>query len=101
MTLALYALTVLIWGTTWHAIVYQLAQGTPAFGVTVRFALASAVLTSIGVSARDLFIGHDLRLDVQELSTMLGLVLVISSRAFSPDANVVLLRAVISLNPGS
>ena len=40
--LQLYALTVLIWGTTWHAIVYQIAQTTPEFGVTVRFALAGA-----------------------------------------------------------
>ena len=47
-----------------------------------RFALASAVLTSIGVSARDLYIGHDLRLDLQELATLLGLVLVISAITF-------------------
>lgn len=39
----LFVLAVLIWGTTWHAIVYQLAVGTPELGVTLRFALAGAV----------------------------------------------------------
>jgi drug/metabolite transporter (DMT)-like permease len=40
----LFALAVLIWGTTWHAIVYQVAASTPEFGVTLRFALASALV---------------------------------------------------------
>jgi drug/metabolite transporter (DMT)-like permease len=39
----LFVLAVLIWGTTWHAIVYQLAEGTPEFGVTLRFAIAGAL----------------------------------------------------------
>jgi drug/metabolite transporter (DMT)-like permease len=39
-----FAGIVLIWGTTWHAIVYQLAQTTPAFGVAVRFGLASLLV---------------------------------------------------------
>ena len=42
--LQLYLLAVLIWGTTWHAIVYQIAQSTPELGVTVRFALAGAAV---------------------------------------------------------
>lgn len=42
-TWQLFALAVLIWGTTWHAIVYQLAETTPEFGVAVRFALAGAI----------------------------------------------------------
>lgn len=47
-----------------------------------RFALASAVLTSIGVSARELILGHDLHLDPQDLATLFGLVLVISAITF-------------------
>jgi drug/metabolite transporter (DMT)-like permease len=39
----LFAVAVLIWGTTWHAIVYQLQGATPEFGVAVRFALAGAI----------------------------------------------------------
>jgi len=35
---------VLIWGTTWHAIVHQLAQATPEFGVAVRFTLAGLLV---------------------------------------------------------
>ncbi len=46
-TLQLYALTVFVWGTTWHAIVYQIAQSTPEFGVTVRFALAGASVLAL------------------------------------------------------
>ena len=42
--LQLFALAVLIWGTTWHAIVYQVAAGTPELGVTLRFALAGALV---------------------------------------------------------
>ena len=34
----------LIWGTTWHAIVHQLAQATPEFGVAVRFTLAGLLV---------------------------------------------------------
>jgi drug/metabolite transporter (DMT)-like permease len=36
----LFGLAVLIWGTTWHAITWQLQGSTPEFGVAVRFALA-------------------------------------------------------------
>ncbi len=39
----LFVVAVLIWGTTWHAIVHQLQGATPELGVTVRFALAGAV----------------------------------------------------------
>ena len=44
----LFVLAVLIWGTTWHAIVYQLAAGTPELGVTLRFAIAGAVALGLG-----------------------------------------------------
>jgi len=40
----LFAISVLIWGTTWHAIVHQLAQATPEFGVAVRFTLAGLLV---------------------------------------------------------
>jgi drug/metabolite transporter (DMT)-like permease len=36
----LFAIAVVIWGTTWHAILYQLALTSPEVGVTWRFALA-------------------------------------------------------------
>ena len=39
-----FAGVVVVWGTTWHAIVYQLAATTPEFGVTLRFALAGALV---------------------------------------------------------
>ena len=40
----LYALTVLIWGTTWIAINYQLGTVAPEVSVVYRFALASLIL---------------------------------------------------------
>ena len=43
----LFAIAVLIWGTTWHAIVYQLAEASPEFGVALRFTLASAAVLGL------------------------------------------------------
>ncbi len=43
-TSSLYALCVLIWGTTWYAITVQIAVVAPEVGVALRFCLASAVL---------------------------------------------------------
>ncbi|MBL8313955.1 MAG: DMT family transporter [Rubrivivax sp.] len=40
----LFALVVSIWGTTWHAIVYQLQHGSPEFGVSLRFGLAGCLV---------------------------------------------------------
>lgn len=40
----LFLIAVLVWGTTWHAILYQLAYTTPEVGVTLRFGLAGMVL---------------------------------------------------------
>jgi drug/metabolite transporter (DMT)-like permease len=40
----LFALAVLIWGTTWHAITYQLHGTPPEWGVALRFTLAAAVV---------------------------------------------------------
>ncbi len=47
-----------------------------------RFALASAVLTLVGISVRELAIGHDLHFDGHDLATLLGLVAVISGITF-------------------
>jgi drug/metabolite transporter (DMT)-like permease len=40
----LFAACVLIWGTTWYAIVHQIGQATPEVGVTLRFGLAGLVV---------------------------------------------------------
>jgi drug/metabolite transporter (DMT)-like permease len=46
----LFAIVVLVWGTTWHAILYQLGHGSPEFGVTVRFALAGALVLALAAA---------------------------------------------------
>jgi drug/metabolite transporter (DMT)-like permease len=43
-TSALYAICILIWGTTWFAITAQIDVLAPAVGVAVRFGLAAIVL---------------------------------------------------------
>ena len=43
----LFALVVLIWGTTWHAIVYQIAHTSPEFSVSLRFALAGCMVLAL------------------------------------------------------
>ena len=40
----LFAICVLTWGTTWHAITFQLGTVAPEVGVALRFALAGAVV---------------------------------------------------------
>ena len=45
----LYALAVLIWGTTWHAILYQLAEAPVEFGVALRFTLAGTMALAWGL----------------------------------------------------
>jgi drug/metabolite transporter (DMT)-like permease len=40
----LFVIATAIWGTTWHAILYQLAHTTPEFSVALRFALAGALV---------------------------------------------------------
>lgn len=56
----LFAGAVLIWGTTWHAIVYQLEQTTPEFGVAARFTLAG-VLALAWAAWRGKRLRHGLR----------------------------------------
>ena len=41
-TWQLFAICVVVWGTTWHAITYQLNDFSAEAGVAVRFALAGA-----------------------------------------------------------
>lgn len=43
-TTSLYAICILIWGTTWFAITAQIDVIAPAVGVSLRFGLAAAVL---------------------------------------------------------
>jgi drug/metabolite transporter (DMT)-like permease len=43
----LFAICVLSWGTTWHAITYQLGHNTPEVGVALRFALASLIVLAL------------------------------------------------------
>jgi len=57
MTLILYVAMVLIWGSTWFAITFQLNGTAEEVSVAVRFILASLVLFAIGKLR-----GRDLRL---------------------------------------
>jgi drug/metabolite transporter (DMT)-like permease len=56
-TWQLFAGCVLVWGTTWHAITYQISDLAPEFGVAVRYLLAGG-----GVVAFALWRGEKLRL---------------------------------------
>jgi drug/metabolite transporter (DMT)-like permease len=46
-TWQLFLIAVVIWSTTWHAILYQLAHTTPEAGVALRFGLAGAIALAI------------------------------------------------------
>ena len=56
-TWQLFAGCVLVWGTTWHAITYQISDLAPEFGVAVRYVLAGG-----SVVAFALWRGEKLRL---------------------------------------
>lgn len=45
----LFVIAVVIWSTTWHAILYQLEVNSPEAGVALRFALAGVV--AVGIAA--------------------------------------------------
>jgi drug/metabolite transporter (DMT)-like permease len=45
-TWQLFAICVIMWGTTWHVITYQLAHFPAELGVAIRFALAGAALVA-------------------------------------------------------
>lgn len=48
----LYALTSLIWGSTWLAIKFQLGQVDPEMSIVYRFALAAALLVGYSLARR-------------------------------------------------
>ncbi len=48
-TWQLFAVVVAIWGTTWHAILYQLAYLPAEAGVALRFALAGVLALAVAV----------------------------------------------------
>lgn len=51
-TSALYAICILIWGTTWFAITAQIDVLEPTLGVAIRFGLAASVLLALCVARR-------------------------------------------------
>ena len=51
-TWQLFAICVLVWGTTWHAITYQLSDFAAEFGVALRFALAGGSVLAFCPLAR-------------------------------------------------
>ncbi len=61
--LALYAVVVAIWGTTWLAIRYQVGIVDPAWSVAYRFALAALVLFGWALAR-----GESLRLSPRDLA---------------------------------
>ncbi|MES2100133.1 MAG: DMT family transporter [Pseudomonadota bacterium] len=46
-TWQLLAICVLVWGTTWYAITFQIGQTAPEVGVALRFGLAGAVVLAM------------------------------------------------------
>ena len=48
-TWQLLAGCVLIWGTTWHAITYQLSDLAPEFGVAIRFLIAGGSVVAFAL----------------------------------------------------
>jgi drug/metabolite transporter (DMT)-like permease len=52
-TWQLFALCVLVWGTTWHAITYQLDDLAPEFGVALRFAIAGVAVLGLAAARGD------------------------------------------------
>ena len=49
----LFAICVLTWGTTWHAILYQLGTMAPEVGVAIRFTLAGAVVLALCIARHE------------------------------------------------
>lgn len=49
----LFAVCVLTWGTTWHAITYQIGHTSPEVGVALRFGLAGAVVLAVCALRRE------------------------------------------------
>lgn len=53
--LALYALCVVIWGSTWIGLKYQVGPTPTEFSVALRFAVAAVILAGVGLSKRYAF----------------------------------------------
>ena len=49
----LFAICVLVWGSTWHAITYQIGHTAPDVGVALRFGLAGFVILAMCVVRGD------------------------------------------------
>ena len=49
----LFAVCVIVWSTTWHAITYQIALVTPEVGIALRFGLAGAVVLALCMARRE------------------------------------------------
>jgi drug/metabolite transporter (DMT)-like permease len=52
-TWQLFAICVVVWSTTWHAITYQIAHVSPEIGIALRFGLAGSVVLALCVARRD------------------------------------------------
>lgn len=52
MDISLYALTVLLWGTSWLAIKFQLGVVMPEVSLVYRFVLAGAVMLALCLAGR-------------------------------------------------
>ena len=65
---ALFLVPVLIWGTTWHAITWQLGSVAPEVSVTYRF-VAAALLLALGCVAT----GRSLRFGARDHAFLAGL----------------------------
>jgi drug/metabolite transporter (DMT)-like permease len=46
----LFAICVLVWGTTWYAITFQIGHTAPEVGVALRFAVAGASVLAFGAA---------------------------------------------------
>jgi drug/metabolite transporter (DMT)-like permease len=49
----LFAICVLVWSTTWHAITFQLGTMSPEVGVALRFALAGVVVVALCIVRKE------------------------------------------------
>lgn len=67
-TWALYSVTVLVWGVSWHAIHYQVGVVAPALSIAYRFLLAAAIMVAYCVAT-----GRRLRFGGRDLGLMAAL----------------------------
>ena len=53
-TWALYTITVLVWGVSWHAMLYQVGVA-PELSIAYRFILAAAIMVAFCLATRRRF----------------------------------------------